>query len=372
MKHYLVYHSVEKMGHSFREAAGSKGESGIVTRKNVSGLPDRVVWLIPGEGKPSDYRLKYWASIVSGTERLEGDDTFANRAFGTSGASFDGGVHLNGLVWFREFRESQSNFSLGLQAIPEGHVRHLMRPLARSAGRRRRRTLPSHRTPRPRAPRRPAVVERIAPGHGRHRRSEASARPPLPVCGTRLQTPLLPAPTPRGHTSRRSARRTTGRTLTANAPCLCPNHHVLLDAGAFSQAMTSPSSGWPGTSAWHPATLVEPAHLAYHRRLHSYEDEPTPMRPILIALLLSAVGLLREGAATPRVPEAEVVRQRRETDEAVAAYVPAVAGDINDLSCPAADILSRLPGVVEVEVLVAAPRPTHRLVHVRDWHYVPA
>jgi hypothetical protein len=95
------------------------------------------------------------------------------------------------------------------------------------------------------------------------------------------------------------------------------------------------------------------------------------MRPILIALLLSAVGCSAKEPPHAPVPEDGVVRQRRETDEAVPAYVPAVAGDLDDLSCPAADILKRLPGVVEVEVLDAAPRPTHRIVHVRDWHHVP-
>ena len=94
------------------------------------------------------------------------------------------------------------------------------------------------------------------------------------------------------------------------------------------------------------------------------------MRPILLVLLISAVGCSANERSHAPLLEAEVVRQRHETDEAVAAYVPAVAGDINDLSSPAADILRRLPGVVEVEVLVAATRPTHRIVHVRDRHYV--
>ena len=95
------------------------------------------------------------------------------------------------------------------------------------------------------------------------------------------------------------------------------------------------------------------------------------MRPILLLFFISVVGCSTKEQPRTAGPEAEVVRQRRATDEAVAAYVPAVAGDINDLSSPAADILRRLPGVVEVEVLVAATRPTRRIVHVRDWHYVP-
>jgi hypothetical protein len=35
------------------------------------------------------------------------------------------------------------------------------------------------------------------------------------------------------------------------------------------------------------------------------------------------------------------------------------------------DQLRQLPGVVRVEVLVHADQPTHRIVHLRDWHFVP-
>jgi hypothetical protein len=46
-------------------------------------------------------------------------------------------------------------------------------------------------------------------------------------------------------------------------------------------------------------------------------------------------------------------------------------GRIDDLAAPAADILRQLPGVAEVEVLVTATKPTHRIIHLRDWHVVP-
>src|SRR5262245_39942469 len=50
---------------------------------------------------------------------------------------------------------------------------------------------------------------------------------------------------------------------------------------------------------------------------------------------------------------------------------PKVDWRIDDLSTPAAELLRQLPGVVEVEVLVAPPNPTHRIIQLRDWHYVP-
>jgi hypothetical protein len=51
-------------------------------------------------------------------------------------------------------------------------------------------------------------------------------------------------------------------------------------------------------------------------------------------------------------------------------YTPKIPGSIADLSTPADALLRQLPSVVAVEVLVACPKPTHRIIHVRDWHYV--
>lgn len=50
---------------------------------------------------------------------------------------------------------------------------------------------------------------------------------------------------------------------------------------------------------------------------------------------------------------------------------PPLGHTANALLGTPADALRHLPGVGEVEILVAAPRPTRRIVHVRDWHFVP-
>jgi hypothetical protein len=42
-----------------------------------------------------------------------------------------------------------------------------------------------------------------------------------------------------------------------------------------------------------------------------------------------------------------------------------------DLRTPAVEVLRQLPGVAEVEVLVPAAQPTHRIIHLRDYHFVP-
>src|SRR5262245_66447880 len=36
-----------------------------------------------------------------------------------------------------------------------------------------------------------------------------------------------------------------------------------------------------------------------------------------------------------------------------------------------AALLRQLPGVAHVELAVAVARPSQRIIHLRDWHYVP-
>jgi hypothetical protein len=44
---------------------------------------------------------------------------------------------------------------------------------------------------------------------------------------------------------------------------------------------------------------------------------------------------------------------------------------IDDLTIPAAEILALSPVAAKVDVLVAAIRPTHRIIQIADWHYFP-
>lgn len=43
---------------------------------------------------------------------------------------------------------------------------------------------------------------------------------------------------------------------------------------------------------------------------------------------------------------------------------------IDDLDVSAERILRNLPGVVEIEVKVRVEKPTYRIVHLRDWHFI--
>ncbi len=66
-----------------------------------------------------------------------------------------------------------------------------------------------------------------------------------------------------------------------------------------------------------------------------------------------------------------VADQEQKSAQAVAKYKPKCETKIDDLDAPAGDMLRQLPGVVDVQVGVSADKPTHRIVHLRDWHFVP-
>src|SRR5262249_12756797 len=66
--------------------------------------------------------------------------------------------------------------------------------------------------------------------------------------------------------------------------------------------------------------------------------------------------------------EQQIEPQRETRARAVTAYAAGPAGRLDDLNGPAADLLRQLADVV---VLVRAEEPTHRIVHVRDWPFVP-
>jgi hypothetical protein len=102
--------------------------------------------------------------------------------------------------------------------------------------------------------------------------------------------------------------------------------------------------------------------------------------PLLIFWLLLFVPIVAGCSKGGSQPDAEerlrrldrqVEEQRLLSDKAVDAYVPLLAGQLDELNISAVDLLRQLPGVAAVDVLVSATKPTHRLVHLRDWHYVP-
>jgi hypothetical protein len=74
-----------------------------------------------------------------------------------------------------------------------------------------------------------------------------------------------------------------------------------------------------------------------------------------------------------RIPnlKKQIAEQDAESALAVAKYAPATKPRIDDLGSPVVELLRSLPGVVQVEVGVVAKNPTSRIIHLRDWHFVP-
>jgi hypothetical protein len=136
MSHYLVYHSAEKMEHSFRKhyrEAEPPGGYSIVTSKNAENLPGNVIWLVSGEGRPKDYRLEYWFTVSGYVEII--DPEFSVEVYGTEGFTFRGGVRIGHMPWFRAFRERMGNFGLGLQPLSADEVRNLTAAMTAAGGR---------------------------------------------------------------------------------------------------------------------------------------------------------------------------------------------------------------------------------------------
>ena len=76
-----------------------------------------------------------------------------------------------------------------------------------------------------------------------------------------------------------------------------------------------------------------------------------------------------------RIPKLKmlIAEQEKESAQAVVKYASTttIKTRIDDLDSPVVDLLRQLPGVVQVDVGVAAKKPTSRIVHLLDSHSVP-
>jgi hypothetical protein len=97
-----------------------------------------------------------------------------------------------------------------------------------------------------------------------------------------------------------------------------------------------------------------------------------------IALVFWLKGNLGSRTSAPDTTEGRIAKlkkliagQKVESAQAVAEYTPKTQTRIDDLDSTVDDLLRHLPGVAQVEVAVTAKKPTARIVHLRDWHFVP-
>ncbi|HEY7311896.1 MAG TPA: HNH endonuclease [Gemmataceae bacterium] len=308
MKHFVGYHNYERMeeeaAQEIEEAqeveefadepsAGDNARFAFVTRKKPERFVGQVIWGIQGQYKPREYYLFDWF-IVDGSEVFDGE-RFAARVYGSRGETFPKGIYLNDLPWFPEFRKVNSNFSLGIQEIAPKFVKHICE-LVKASGF----PLPpgceellqaetsllegegmastdavAIQTPdgqlnperRPvtinQIPRDKAIVEEVKRLHNYR----------CQVCGIRLETPegwyaqcahIRPLGEPHNGLDRLD-----------NVLCLCPNHHVLFDAGAFSIAGDLRLLGMEGTLRTVDGHSISKDYL-YHHRNRIYRPKSTP------------------------------------------------------------------------------------------------
>lgn len=119
MRHYVAYHSAEKMGLEYDPA----GTYVFFSRKPLTILQQAVgerVWVINGSRRRSggtEYSLR---AVFCPEQVVDIEDPNFNYAIlGTAGLDIDPPIVLNGLPWFGRLLESQNKFSFGFNEIRE-------------------------------------------------------------------------------------------------------------------------------------------------------------------------------------------------------------------------------------------------------------
>jgi hypothetical protein len=305
MKHFVGYHNYERMEEANLEteetdeteelveepSAGDDAPFGFVTGKKPERFVGQVIWGIQGQNKPREYYLYDWF-IVDGWQVLNGE-RFAAQIYGTRGETFPDGIYLNDLPWFPGFRKVNSNFSLGIQEIAPEFVRHICKQVKASGF-----PLPpgcqellqaetspnaegivfidpvATQTPdgQLNPERRPVTTNRVLRDNAIAAEVKRLHECRCQVCGTRLETPegwyaqcahIRPLGTPHDGPDRLD-----------NVLCLCPNHHVLFDTGAFSIGADLRLLGMEGALCMVAGHSISKDYL-YHHRNRIYRPNST-------------------------------------------------------------------------------------------------
>lgn len=116
MRHFVAYHSAEKMGGNYESGA----EYAFLSRKGLAALEKTVgesVWIING-AKQAQKTIYTLCAVFTPDQVIELRDSIANYVVtGQLGHDFDEPVVLNNLPWFSDFLKAQANFSLGINEI---------------------------------------------------------------------------------------------------------------------------------------------------------------------------------------------------------------------------------------------------------------
>lgn len=108
---YVAYHSEELMGRPLK----SGPPYGLLSRKPVSHLLGKRVWVIESREKKKTYFLRQ-RFTVDATSEID-DDFFRFLYSGKDGIDFTTEMPLNEFPWFAAFLKSVANFSIGVTTI---------------------------------------------------------------------------------------------------------------------------------------------------------------------------------------------------------------------------------------------------------------
>lgn len=129
MRHFVAYHSADRMGYTAKEAT----PFGLYTNKNVSDPIGDVIRIITGSAdKPKRYSLTSWF-IVSDVSPADHTD-FGFTLSGHEGKEFARYQRLDHLPWFAAFLKRMANFSIGLTELRDEAIIDEFRRVAAEAG----------------------------------------------------------------------------------------------------------------------------------------------------------------------------------------------------------------------------------------------
>ena len=133
-KHFVAYHSAEKMGGDY---IAEDGPAYFFSSKPLSVLTRAVggiVWIINGarRGNQTIYTLR---GFYSPEQIIDSEDPeFSYELYADDGRALPVPYALNDLPWFPDFLKSQGNFSLGINEIKDPSVCEQLCSIANAAG----------------------------------------------------------------------------------------------------------------------------------------------------------------------------------------------------------------------------------------------
>lgn len=128
MRHFIAYHSGERMGRSLAEG----NPLNVLTNKSTRGLEGNLVWFIESTGTRSkSYFLGSVFQVAeTGSAQSQGFEHFASGP----GHVFQPPIPLNGAEWFKDLRKQLANFSLGITEVKNSRYIDALSGLATANG----------------------------------------------------------------------------------------------------------------------------------------------------------------------------------------------------------------------------------------------